>query len=82
MQNTKSSTLSEPEPVDYKAWLDDLLAVIHRDGGQYTTLVGYRVSLEDAQSLFYAMRIELRRLKGRNGSPPQARYIPSARKDR
>jgi hypothetical protein len=82
MQSTKSSTLSEPEPVDYKAWLDDLLAVIHRDGGQYTILTGYLISLKDAHSKIFALRTELLNLKGRNGRPTQARYLPPPRKDR
>jgi hypothetical protein len=36
------------EDGDYKALLNELLAVIHRDGGQYTDLAGFAVSVEDA----------------------------------
>jgi hypothetical protein len=32
----------------YKWLLNEVLAVIHRDGGQYTKLSGYAVSVEDA----------------------------------
>jgi hypothetical protein len=45
MPTSKSSTSSEP---DYKKMLDELLAVVHRDGGQYTILAGYDVSSSDA----------------------------------
>lgn len=34
---------------DHKALLLDLLAIIHRDGGHYTELVGLQASIEDAE---------------------------------
>ena len=46
MPNTPSSTPSEP---DYKAMLDELLRVIHRDGGQYTVIAGYEASVAEAE---------------------------------
>jgi hypothetical protein len=36
--------------------LDQLLAVIHRDGGQYTVLAGYADSVEDAMSRYHILR--------------------------
>lgn len=35
---------------DYEALLLDLLATVHRDGGQYTTLTGLCVSFLDAKA--------------------------------
>lgn len=32
----------------YCEWLKGLLAAVHRDGGQYTTLAGTKESVEDA----------------------------------
>jgi hypothetical protein len=60
MQITKSLTSSEP---DYKAMLDELLAVIHRDGGQYTILVGYDLSIKDAVLKIQFTRHNTPRLK-------------------
>ena len=44
---------------DYKWLLDQLLALIHRDGGQYTTLVGYADSVNDAIDKVVSTRKEL-----------------------
>lgn len=33
---------------DYRALLVELLAHVHRDGGQYTQLAGFAVSVQDA----------------------------------
>lgn len=49
------------EQGDYKWMLDQLLAVLHRDGGQYTALSGYTVSVEDAMHQFYVDRTELQK---------------------
>lgn len=49
----------EEERDRYKAWLDELLAEIHRDGGQYTQLVGYLVSLQDAHKKIIGSRKKL-----------------------
>lgn len=62
MQNTKSSTSNEP---DYKALLDKLLAAIHRDGGQYTILVGYELSAQDAALAFDQLRQQRQSLANR-----------------
>ena len=35
---------------DYRSLLIELLAVIHRDGGQYTNLAGLAVSFVDAEA--------------------------------
>lgn len=59
MRSSKSSTLTDTRPIrpqymhwaaqqDYRSMLNELLSIIHRDGGQYTALAGYAVSLEDA----------------------------------
>lgn len=45
----------------YKAMLDELLAVIHRDGGQYTVLAGYEVSVGDAKYAIEDVREKFRR---------------------
>ncbi len=47
---------------DFKALLQELLAVIHRDGGQYTVLTGYAVSVEDAITRITDLRIEVANL--------------------
>jgi hypothetical protein len=60
MQITKSSTSNEP---NYKAMLDELLAVVHRDGGQYTILVGYDLSIKDAVLKIQFARHNTPRLK-------------------
>lgn len=49
----------------YKAMLDDLLSTIHRDGGQYTVLTGYAVSVEDAKKLHLEMRRQRNALQER-----------------
>jgi hypothetical protein len=54
-----SSTSTKPE---YEAHLDELLAVIHRDGGQYTVLAGREASIIDATAKVKAMRLEMKRL--------------------
>lgn len=76
MPTSKSSTSNEEttRPIrahylswavqdDYKAMLDELLSVVHMDGGQYTTLAGYAVSLEDAVTRVTTVRRELSRLQ-------------------
>lgn len=45
MPTSKSSTSSD---LDYEALLLELLAEIHRDGGQFTKLAGFMTSLETA----------------------------------
>lgn len=47
---------------DYKALLNELLAVIHRDGGQYTELAGFAVSVEEAIVRVTEMRMEIQNL--------------------
>ena len=72
MPSSKSSTSSEKEnelrKAAYKRWaeeknyealLTDLLAEVHRDGGQYTTLTGYAVSSYDAIEKLRSMRRKL-----------------------
>lgn len=57
---------------NHKDMLDELLALIHRDGGQYTILCGYEVSYLDArikiQDLVYHNREMSDALKRRNKS--------------
>ena len=48
---------------DYKAMLNELLAVVHRDGGQYTALCGHATAVEDAMSIFYDLRRDLEELR-------------------
>jgi hypothetical protein len=62
MPTSKLSTSNEP---DYKALLDELLAIIHRDGGQYTILTGYDVSLCDAKYIVEDTRKKLRHITER-----------------
>lgn len=50
---------------DYKGLLGHLLAVIHRDGGQYTELAGLHVSLEDAFAKVFELHRESAALKAR-----------------
>lgn len=69
MPTMKSSTLIEPTykallqklaaEGDYLSLLNELLAVIHRDGGHYTILVGVPASVEDAMGVFYDLRSQL-----------------------
>lgn len=70
MQSSKSSTLSDTQPIslqymewaakeDYKSMLDELLAICHLDGGQYTLLAGYAVSLTDAVTKVTVTRKQL-----------------------
>lgn len=47
---------------DYEFLLHHLLAVIHQDGGQYTTLAGYAVSIEDAITRVRDLRSEVANL--------------------
>lgn len=72
MPTMKSSTLSEDyrsllkekaAEGDYLFLLKELLAVIHRDGGQYTLLTGLTTSFEDAVNNVINTRVELRTLK-------------------
>lgn len=48
---------------DYLFLLKELLAVCHRDGGQYTELVGIHYSVVDAEIRLSEERVELRELK-------------------
>lgn len=48
---------------DHLFLLNELLAVIHRDGGHYTLLAGLPASVEDAMGVFYDLRTQLRALK-------------------
>lgn len=48
---------------DHKLLLDQLLAVLHRDGGQYTALAGYAVAVIDAMNNYYNLREEVERLR-------------------
>ena len=48
----------------YQFLLDELLAVIHRDGGHYTVLTGHDVSVADAMDLVLRLRHENRELHG------------------
>lgn len=56
---------------DYKQLLIELLAVVHRDGGQYTQLAGFATSVEDAIARVEEMRMEITNLfnarKKKNG---------------
>lgn len=64
MQSTptsKSSTSNEP----HEAMLLELLAIIHRDGGQYTKIVGLEGSYKDAKAKVEAL---LRLARSRNRS--------------
>ena len=67
MPTSKSSISSErklrrqhlqrlADDLNYKALLGELLAVLHRDGSQYTTLAGYVASIEDAEHNYYDLR--------------------------
>ncbi len=47
---------------DYKQLLIELLAVVHRDGGQYTQLAGFATSVEDAIIRVEEMRMEITNL--------------------
>ncbi len=47
---------------DYKQLLIELLAVVHRDGGQYTQLAGFATSVEDAIMRVEEMRMEITNL--------------------
>jgi hypothetical protein len=72
MPNSKSLTSNDEsyrrliyslaENADYRALLIELLAVIHRDGGQYTQLTGLAVSVEDAITRIHDMRLEIQNL--------------------
>jgi len=47
------------EEKNYEELLKDLLAEVHRDGGQYTILSGYAVSTFDAVEKLRSMRRKL-----------------------
>lgn len=77
--SSKSSTSSKPyyraEHIaaklareDYKALLLDLLAIIHRDGGQFTTLAGLQASLETAEQVVPELFQEHASMKRKVGS--------------
>jgi len=50
---------------DNRALLLELLATIHRDGGQYTELTGVAVSVQDAEKLVLALYKDNAALKAR-----------------
>jgi hypothetical protein len=45
---------------DHLSLLTELLSLIHRDGGQYTVLVGLPASVEDAMKVVLDLRSQLR----------------------
>jgi len=51
------------EAQDYRALLIEVLAAVHRDGGQYTQLAGLSASVEDAINRLTYERRELARLR-------------------
>lgn len=80
MPTSKSSTSSDSwtlarrqliadciEKDDYKRLLLELLAVIHRDGGHYTELVGLQTSVEQAEHLIPETYRRLAALQARLG---------------
>lgn len=56
---SKSSTSSDLTQADYKKLLEELLAEIHRDGGQFTKIAGLMTSLEEAHKKVIGMRKKL-----------------------
>jgi hypothetical protein len=50
---------------DYLFLLKELLAVCHRDGGQYTELAGLAASVEDAIESVSGTRVELYELRNK-----------------
>ena len=76
MQSLPSSTPSEPDELtsvvaynvdrfDYRALLITLLAVVHRDSGQYTELAGWTCSVVDALRIVDALHKDNAALKAR-----------------
>lgn len=75
MPNTKLSTSNEETKHalferkaaegDYLFLLKELLAIIHRDGGQYTVLSGLATSVEDATHAVVSTRRLLREAQQR-----------------
>lgn len=65
--SSKSLTSTEREEFLEKQ-LKSLLAVVHRDGGQYTTLVGLDASLADAEAKIAALYQERASMKRKLGS--------------
>lgn len=70
MPTTKSSTSNEDRErlavyseMDEKALLGELLAVLHRDGGQYMALAGPAVATLDAIKVYYDLRSEVAELR-------------------
>ena len=57
--STSSSIIQQLAKVgDHSTLLVELLATVHRDGGQYTTLVGLACSVEDAiEKVFELYRV-------------------------
>lgn len=47
---------------DYKLLLEELLAEIHRDGGQFTKLAGLMTSLQEAHKIVIEQRCKITRL--------------------
>lgn len=48
---------------DYRSLLNEVLAVLHRDGGQYTELAGYAVSVCDGIQNYFDLRKEVEDLR-------------------
>ena len=75
MQSSKSSTsidearreyiVGRVNAHDYLTLLMDLLAIIHRDGGQYTAIAGLAVSIEDAHTRYCNLLAESREARKR-----------------
>lgn len=76
MPNSQSSTLSKADELtaivsrhvesgNYRVLLGSLLAVCHRDGGQYSELAGLTVSVVDALRIVEALHKDNAALKAR-----------------
>lgn len=76
MPNSRSSTSNKPDALtaiidkavskgDLVTLLHSLLAVCHRDGGQYTELAGLTVSVVDALRIVEALHKDNAALKAR-----------------
>lgn len=59
LASKSTSSPTELTQDDYKALLEELLAEIHRDGGQFTKLAGLKVSLEEGHKKVINMRKKL-----------------------
>ena len=56
-----SRKIIEVDP--YKHYLQNMLAIIHKDGGHYTKAHGLKKSVGDAMSLVAELRMEIDRLQ-------------------